>query len=472
MMLKGLLCLTALVLCACAQTSDYQRPPAPVAAQWPGQSPAQQEGTAPVDAAKPTPDATPSATHWRSYFADPRLQTLIASALENNRDLRIAVARVEEARAQFKIVRADRLPTVNLVGSGSVGSTPAELSGTGSTINGQRFDLALNVVSYEFDFWGRIASLSEAARNSYLATEEAKRAFQLSLVADVASSYFVQLQLNELAELARQSVASREMTLRIIGKGRDIGATYDFEYEQAQGALESLRAELEALEHQRMMASNRLNYLVGETLLDLPPGLDLDHQGLSATLAPGLPSEVLLQRPDVMAAERRLQAAHANIKAARAAFLPKIALTAGVGLASQGLATLFNGLAWNFQPAIALPLFDDGRLAAGVEVAQARKVIAVAEYEKTIQLAFREVADLLSAREAIARQLHSAQLNEGSQNRRLEIALARYRGGLANVLEVLDGERALVSAQQNTVQLRRAQLDTAAQLYKALGGGA
>ena len=464
MMPKGLLCLIALVMCACAQTSDYRRPPAPVAAQWPGQPPVREEGAA--------PSTIPSSTHWRSYFADPRLQALIASALENNRDLRIAVARVEEARAQFKIVRADRLPTVNLTGTGSIGSTPAELSGTGATINGQRFDLALNVVSYEFDFWGRIANLSEAARNSYLATEEAKRAFQLSLVADVASSYFVQLQLSEMAELTRQAVASREMTLNIIGKGRDIGATYDFEYEQALGALEGLRSELDSVEHQRTVAANRLNYLVGETLADLPPGLDLDHQGLTATLEPGLPSEVLLQRPDVMAAERRLQAAHANIKAARAAFLPKIALTAGMGLASQGLSTLFNGVAWNFQPAIALPLFDDGRLAAGVEVAQARKVIAVAEYEKTIQLAFREVADLLSAREAIARQLHSAQLNEASQNRRLEIALARYHGGLVNVLEVLDGERGLVNAQQSTVQLRRAQLDTAAQLYKALGGGA
>ena len=233
-----------------------------------------------------------------------------------------------------------------------------------------------------------------------------------------------------------------------------------------------MRSDLLSVEHQRVLARNRLNYLVGNVPLDLPPGLDLDHQGLSAGIAAGMPGDVLLQRPDVMAAELRLKAAHANIDAARAAFLPKVALTAGLGVASQGLSSLFNGFAWNFQPSIALPLFDDGRLSAGVDVAEARKVIAVADYEKTIQLAFREVADLLSAREALARQVQSAQLNEHAQSRRLEISLARHKAGLINVLEVLDGERNLVSAQQNTVQLRRAQLESAAQLYKALGGGA
>lgn len=466
MLLKGLLCSVALLLCACAQTGDFERPPAPVAAQWPNQA-------AMADAAVAAgPVAEATQTHWRNYFVDPRLQTLIAAALENNRDLRIAVGRVEEARAQYKIVASDRLPSVTLMGSGSAGLTPADLTGNGTSYNGQRYDLALTTVSYEFDFWGRVAGLTESARNSFLATDEARRAFQLSLVSDVASSYFVLVQLDDMVHLAQQAVGSREMSLTIVNRGRDLGATYDFEVQQAQGALESVRADLASLEQQRAMASNRLNYLVGATLTDLPPGLDLDHQGLAARLAPGLPAEVLLQRPDVMAAEQRLRAAHANIGAARAAFLPRVALTAGLGVASQGLASLFNGMAWNFQPSISLPLFTNGRLDAGVDIAQARKVIAVAEYEKTIQMAFREVADLLSARESLARQLRSAQLNEATQSRRLEIVLARYQAGLTNVLEVLDGERGLVSAQQSTVQLRRAQLDTAAQLYKALGGGA
>lgn len=462
MLSKGLSCSVVLLLCACAQTSEFQRPPPPVAAQWPIE----------VNSSGSTPIAEARQTHWRNYFSDPRLQALIAAALENNRDLRIAVARVEEARAQYKITAADRLPSVNLSASSTTGVTPAELSGTGTSYNGQRYDLAAGTVSYEFDFWGRVAALTESARNSYLATEEAKRAFQLSLVADVASNYFVWVQLNDMVHLAQQAVASREMTLTIVGRGRAIGATYDFEYDQAVGTLEAARSELAALEQQRMAASNRLNYLVGATLTDLPQGLDLDHQGLTTRLSPGLPSEVLLQRPDVVAAEQRLRAAHANVDAARAAFLPKIALTASLGVASQALGSLFNGLAWSFQPVVTQPLFTNGRLDAGVDLAEARKVIAVADYEKTIQMAFREVADLLSARETLARQLRSAQLSEAAQSRRLEVVLARYQAGLTNVLEVLDGERGLVSAQQNTAQLRRAQLDAAAQLYKALGGGA
>lgn len=448
-----------LLLSACAQTADYQRPELPVSAQWPpGSDLAGQE-----DAVK---------THWRSYFVDPRLQALITAALKNNRDLRIAVARVAEARAQYGVVGADRFPTVNLAASGSSGSTPADLTGTGTSINGQRFDLAASNVSYELDFWGRLASLTEAARISYLATESAQRAFQLSLISDVATTYFNLLQLDEMLTLTRISVDSREAGLFVVGKGRDIGGSYDFEYLQAQGALESARSEYDSLTHQRNVTLNRLNYLVGEAPTDLPPGLPLDKQGLDAALAPGLPAEVLLMRPDVMAAEKRLMAAHANIDAARAAFLPKVLLTASLGVASQSLANLFNGAAWSFQPAITLPLFDGGRLDASLDVARAREVVAVAEYERTIQMAFREVADLLSARASLARQVRSAQINEEAQLRRLDIVQARHKVGLVNVLEVLDGERNLIAAQQASVQLRRAQLDSAAQLYKALGGGA
>jgi len=447
------------LLTACAQTAEFQRPELPVPAAWPTG----------VDAGG-TQDI--GQTQWQNYFADPRLRALIEAAIQNNRDMRIAVGRVEEARAQYRITRADKFPAVNLLGSGTLGQTPADLSGTGTVINGERYDLALTNVSYEVDFWGRIASMTESARNSFLASNEARRTFKLSLVADVASAYFNLLQLDGLLELARDSLRSRELSLAVIDKAREIGATYDVEYEIANGALEGQRSELHSVAQQRSVALNRLNYLVGETPADLPMGLDLAHQGLEATLAPGLPGDVLLQRPDVVAAELRLRAAHANIDAARAAFLPKIALTAGLGVASVGLASLFNGVAWNFQPSIGLPLFDGGKLSAAVDVAEARKVIAVAEYEKTIQLAFREVADLLSARESLALQQHSAELNEKSQQLRLKIATGRYQAGMTNILELLDAERNLVSARQMTVQLRRGQLETAAQLYKALGGGA
>ena len=288
----------------------------------------------------------------------------------------------------------------------------------------------------------------------------------------MAATYFAQLQCDELVRLAQEAVGSREASLAVVEKGRSIGAADDFEYLQARAALENAHSELANWEQQRNVARNKLNFLIGAVPQDLPAGLDLDHQGLDSVLAPGLPSQVLLDRPDVIAAEQQLIAAHANVDAARAAFLPKVVLTASLGVASAGLQSLFNGAAWSFTPTISLPLFDAGRLAASQDLAEVRKVIAVAEYEKTIQSAFREVSDLLSAREVLARQMRSAQINEESQTRRLDIVLARHGAGLVNVLEVFDGERNLVAAQQATIQARRAQLEAAAQLYKALGGGA
>ena len=447
------------LLAACAPTQEFVRPAPPVPAQWPTTaSSAGQE-----DAAK---------VHWKTYFPDQRLQTLIAAALQNNRDMRIAAARVEEARAQYALARADRLPTVNLIGGATYTGTPTDLVNAGTPATYERYDMNITTVSYEVDFWGRLSKLSEAARSSFLATQEAQRAFQLSLVSEVANTYFTLLQFEELAELTRATVGSRELALSVVGKGRDVGGSYDFEVEQASSALEAARSTLDSLEHQRNVTQNRLNYLVGEMPQDLPPGLTLREQGFDAALAPGLPADILLMRPDVMAAEQRLRAAHANIDAARAAFLPKILLTAGVGVASQGLTSLFSGAAWNFAPTLSMPLFDGGRLAASVDIAEVRKVIAVAEYEKTIQLAFREVSDLLSARASLIKQMRSAELNEKSQTKRLEIAMARNKVGLTGLLEVLDSQRELVSAQQGATQLRRAQLEASSQLYKALGGGA
>lgn len=447
------------LMVACGQTQEFVRPAPPVPAQWP-------------DMASSAGRAQAVQLHWKTYFPDPRLQALIEAALQNNRDMRIAVARVEEARAQYAMARADRLPAVNLVGGATYTGTPGDLVNAGTPAFYERYDMNITSVSYEVDFWGRLAHLSEAARRSFLATQEAQRAFQLSLVSDVANSYFTLLQFDELATFARATVDSREVALRVVSRGRDAGGSYDFEVEQASSALEAARSTLDSFEHQRNVAQNRLNYLVGEAAQPLPAGLSLREQGFDTALAPGLPADILLSRPDVMAAEQRLRAAHANIDAARAAFLPKIMLTAGVGVASQGLSSLLSGAAWNFAPTLSVPLFDGGKLAASVDLAEVRKVIAVADYEKTIQLAFREVADLLSARASLIHQMRSAESNEKAQSKRLEIALARNKVGLTGYLEVLDSQRELVSAQQGTTQVRRAQLETAAQLYKALGGGA
>jgi multidrug efflux system outer membrane protein len=447
----------ALLLAACAQPSEFVRPALPVPSQWPGVV-ANTEEVARI--------------HWRQYFVDPRLHALIESALKNNRDLRIAVARVQEAKAQFGIAQADRFPSVNASSSAAFSGLPKELSGSNGATVGERYDLGVSSISYEVDFWGRVAGLTESARNSYLATEEAERAFQVSMVADIATTYFTLLQIDEFSAFAQETLQSREQSLDLVSKARDVGGAYDLEVEQARGAMEQARAAVESLAHQHNITVNRLNYVVGEVVPNLPPPLPLDSQGFGEILIPGLPSDVLLLRPDVVSAEKRLLAAHANIDAARAAFMPKVLLTTSVGLASAGLTSLFSGAAWSFQPLITMPLFDGGRLSAAKDLAEARKVIAVADYEKTIQMAFREVADLLSSRVALAHQMRSAKINEKSQLRLLEIAQARNRIGLTGYGDVLERQRDLVSAQQVTAQLKRSQLETAAQLYKALGGGA
>jgi multidrug efflux system outer membrane protein len=437
-MFRFFLLLVVVLLGACSQTTELKRPAPPVPELWPAST----DGVGKVDAAK---------THWRAFFTDPRLQAIISAALENNRDLRIAVARVEEARAQYGVARADRLPSVYF---------------------GSDNSLSLLSSNYEFDFWGRVSGMTESARVNFLASEEAKRAVHLSLVADVASTYFSLLQVEELIAITATTVELREQSLSLIRKGRDLGGTYEYEVQQASGILESTRSSLLANEHQRDITINKLNFLVGQTLGDLPPGKGLNEQGLSTDIAPGIPSDVLLLRPDVMAAEQRLRSAHANIGVARTAFFPKILLSTGFGVATQGLSALAGGGAWYIAPVISsMPLFDNGRTASGVDVAEARKVMAVAEYERTIQQAFREVADLLSARASLARQLKAAMANSNAQETRLQIAQARHNAGLISYLEVLDGQRELLSAQQVSTQLRRSQLESAAQLYKALGGG-
>jgi len=435
---------------------DYVRPEAPVPVRW--------AESAPVVAALPS---------WRSFFPEPRLQALIGLALENNRDLRIATARVAEARAQYGIQSADRLPNVDLAAGRSASRTPADLSGIGRQLNVQRYDVSANLLSFELDFWGRVRSLNQAALASYLASEEAQRAFRLSLIADVANAYFSLLATEERVSLARVTVKSRGETSELMEQRRRVGVASDLDYLQAKGAFESARSDLAGLERSRAVAANLLNLLVGNMPQNLAPGRALREQGMAIDVAVGLSSEVLLRRPDVLSAEQRLIAANANIGAARAAFLPRISLTGGFGTASSALAGLFDAGsgAWNFQPMLRLPLFNAGRNEANADLAEARKIIAVAEYEKIIQQAFREVADLLSAREQLALQLAAQEASERTQAARLSLTEARYKGGVSSYLEVLDAQREFYSAQQGVVQTRGSLLATVAQLYKALGGG-
>lgn len=453
-----------LVLCGalagCSMMPDYHRPELPVPAQWP-QLP-QVAG------------ASDSATlEWRAFFADPRLEALIAAALEHNRDMRIAVARVEEARALYGLARTDRLPVLNLTASRSAALTPGDLSLTGRPLNSQRYDVGLSMLSYELDFWGRVKSLNTAAMAAYLASEEARRAFRLSLIADVANAYLQLEEMEERIALTIEVLTSREETRTMIARRREMGIAGDLDYLQADGALELVRAELANLSRQRANAESTLTLLVGQAPANLPAATPLAQLGWTRNLAVDLPSAVLLNRPDVLAAEQKLIAANANIGAARAAFLPRIGLTAVFGTASARLAGLFDSGsgAWSFQPILSQPLFDGGRVAANTDLAEVRKVIAVAEYEKAVQQAFKEVVDLLAAREKLADQLKAQEAAEKTQADRLRIAEARYKAGISSYLEVLDAQREAFSAQQNSIQIRRALLGSAAQLYKALGGG-
>ena len=458
MMARTLSLVLVAVLAGCSLTPDYQRPATPVPATWPAGA-----GVGLGD--------TAASRDWRAFFPDPYLQELIAAALEHNRDLRVAVARVEEARALAGLARADRFPAVDLAAQRAASLTPADLSPTGRQANSQRYDINLAVASFELDFWGRVKSLDDAGRGNFLASDYARQAFRLSLIADVANAYLSLLEFDERLELAQATTKSREQTRALVSRRRDVGLAGDLDYLQADGAFQNARAETASLARSRAAAENALRLLVGAS----PPvadGRKLAQQGLIADLAVGVPAEVLLARPDVMAAEQKLIAANANIGAARAAFLPRVMLTAAAGTAGSGLGRLFDAGsgAWSFVPVLRLPLFDAGRSADNVDLAVARKNIAVAEYEKAIQQAFREIADLLAARSRLAEQLQAQEDSVKAQSRRLVLVEARYKAGVSSHLELLDAQRETFAAQQSALAVRRQLLSTAASFYKALGG--
>jgi outer membrane protein, multidrug efflux system len=459
---KSTLAILAVVLGGCSMMPGYERPASPAPSVWP-------------DSVKLKATTGPALADWQHYFPDPRLQALIAAALDNNRDLRIATARVAEARAQYGIQRADRFPNVNVVGSRTAGLTPGSALGTTNDLHTQRFDVNLGLVSYELDFWGRVSSLSAFAKASYLSTEAAQQAFRLSLIADVANAYLSLLEMQERTRLADATVKARAESRELILRRREAGVANETDWLQAEGSYQAAVGELANLKQQQAAAENFLNLLLGKSMAemkDLPPGRSLAEQGISSDLFAGLPAEVLLRRPDVLAAEQKLIAANANIGAARAAFFPRITLTGSAGTASGSLSGLFDSgnNAWSFQPAIVFPLFDAGRNSANLDVVNVRNVIAVAEYERTIQQAFREVADLLSARDRIAEQLAAIHANAEVQKQLLRLVEARYQAGIVSHLEVLDAQRQSNVTEQREVQVRRDWFGAATQLYKALGG--
>ncbi len=404
------------------------------------------------------------------FLIDPRLERLVAQALERNRDLAIAVARIEEARGLYRIQNADRLPTVGATGEGSRSRAP----GITGPETSNRLAVGVAVTGFELDFWGRVRNLSEAARSEYLATRQAERAFRLSLIRDVASAYFAGREAEERIALADATVTSRREAVRIGKRRLDAGVTSALDYRQAELLLTQAETDAAALRLARAQSENLIALLIGGPIAGpLPPALPLAQQSATPALTAGLPSDLLVARPDILAAEERLRAARANIGAARAAFFPTISLTGSAGLASTALGSLFSGgaLGWSFGPSISLPIFNGGRNRANLTVAEARENIAVATYEITVQNAFREVADTLAGRQYLADQVAAGTRGLTAARRTARLAQLRYREGVASFLEVLDAERNLFDAEQALIRLRRAEAENLVGLYVALGGG-
>jgi len=430
----------------------YERPAAPVAAAFP-------DAAASGVASAPATDID-----WQAYFADARLKQLIDIALKNNRDLRIAVLNIEAARATYQIRRADLFPTVNV----------------GMNMQRQNYDVkelytvGASVSGYELDLWGRVRSLSDVALANYLGTEEARKSVQMSLISQVAQLYYTMLGDEAALKVTRETLTTREDSFKLTKLKFDNGAASELDFRQSESLLENARASHALQTRLRAQDENALALLLGQGVpSDLPGGLELTGQGLVAELPAGVPSEVLARRPDVRQAEQQLIAANANIGAARAAFFPRITLTANGGTASTELSGLFKSGTgvWSFTPSITLPIFDAGRNQANLDVAKVNREIAVAQYEKAIQTAFREVADALAGRANLDEQARASAAATASEEARFKLADLRYRNGASSYLDVLDAQRSLYTAQLALVQVQTAQVQNRVALYKALGGG-
>ena len=450
----------ALLMAGCSMAPKYERPEAPVPQYFPN-NPAQTAGQ----------PATAQIT-WQDYFTDPRLVGLINTALENNRDLRVAVANIEAARAQFRITRSAQFPNLNL----NAGGTRQRPSLLGTGISESDY-VNLGISAWELDFFGRVQSLKEASLAQFLATEESRKAVQISLVASVASGWLAVIADEESLEITRQTLATREEGLKLTQLRFDNGVVSEIDLRLAESLAESARATYAQQQRLRMEDENALALLLGAPVP--PESVKATGIGALDAVAPmsdvpaGLPSELLNQRPDIRSAEQQLMAANANIGAARANFFPRITLTAGYGTASNELSGLFESgsKAWSFAPALVLPIFDAGANRSRLDSAWANRDIAVAQYEKSIQTAFREVADALAGRATLNDQLNALRKQAAAEEVRFNLSALRYRNGVANALDLQDAQRSLFTAQLAATQTRLTQLQNQVELYKALGGG-
>jgi multidrug efflux system outer membrane protein len=445
----------ALVLSGCMSLAPkYERPAAPVAAAFPAMatSGASNEAAAQIE--------------WQRFFADARLKQLIDLSLANNRDLRVAILNIEQARAQYQIRRADQLPTLNAAVTGS--RVPGANDSVTST-----YSAGFGVSAFELDLFGRVRNLSEAALAQFLATEEARKGTQISLIASVANTYLSVLADDELLALTRQTLGAREESLKLTQLKYDNGVVSNLDLQLALSLVDTARVVLAQQQRQRAQDANLLVLLVGQPLPDtLAAGTTLAQTALSE-LPAGLPSDLLSVRPDIRAAEQQLIGANANIGAARANFFPRISLTGSAGTASSQLSGLFKGgsFGWTFAPQAVLPIFDYGRNSANLGVAKAGRDIAVAQYERSIQIAFREVSDALAGQATYAEQLRAQRAVAAAEAERFKLSDLRYRSGASSYLDLLDAQRSLFSAQQAAVQANLQRLQNQVTLYRVLGGG-
>ncbi|WP_066455670.1 efflux transporter outer membrane subunit [Castellaniella caeni] len=450
-----------LALGACSLAPTYHRPTAPVPDRFPVQAAADAQ-----DAALPA---------WRDVFLEPRLQALIELALRNNRDLRVAVERVEAARAQFGIAQSDRLPTFGAQGTEQATHLPANMrsGGPDSPAVSRSVIAGVGMTSFELDFFGRVRNLSEAAYQQYLSTEQARRTVQLGLIAQTAEAYFTLRSAQSLRTLMEKTEQARQGTLKLVQARFNEGIASDLDLAQAQGQLESVRADRVAAGRTVSQATNALQLILGTPIPgDLPVAQPFGRDQLVQAIPAGLPSQLLERRPDILGAEHDLKAADAQIGAARAAFFPRITLTGLLGFASPELGALFGGdhRYWQFAPQVQMPLFSGG-IKGGLDLAKANQKIAVASYEKAIQTAFREVADGLAGEATYGGQLDALRLAEAAAVRALKLSEIRYETGVDSFLQVQTAQVNLYAVQQQFITLGAAALANRVELYKALGGG-
>ena len=459
------LVILALAVSGCSLAPDYEPPAPPSPQAW--AAPAADGLDAPADCEAPD-------IGWQEFVADRHLQEIITLALANNRDLRTAALSVEKVRAAYRIQRSDLYPNLSVIGNGERYRVPEEMSMTGRAETTEQYSVNLGVAAWELDFFGRIRSLKDAALDQYLATRQARAAAEISLVAAVANSYLALAADRENLELARATLETHQASYELIRQSRELGVATDLDLRQAQSQVDAARADVARFTGLTAVDRNALVELVGAPIRDDVLPIELSRVTEMSDIAAGLPSDVLLRRPDILMTEHRLRAATANIGAARAAFFPRISLTAGAGSLSNELSGLLGSgtRTWSFTPQVILPLFSGGRLRANLEAVRIEREIAVAGYEKAIQTAFREASDALTLRTTLAEQEAAQRSLVEALGEAHRLSKARYEEGMDGYLGVLVAERSLYAARQGLDGVRLAGQVNLVTLFKVLGGGA